>query len=270
MISFEVLTLFPDIFRSFLAESLLAKAAKKGLISVNLVNVRDFTFDRHRTADDRPYGGGPGMVLKAEPVALALESILSGEAPRPLIAHLTPSGRTLDQALVRSLAQEPRIALICGRYEGLDQRVIDRFVDLELSVGDYVLNGGEVPAMAVIEAVARLIPGFLGHPESSRDESHGYGLLEGPLYTRPRVWRGEAVPDILLSGNHAQIAAFRLAESVAKTRRVRPGLLENPGLVDDVARALGEAPQGGKIKAQCPPGPGQGGEARVTPCPRKK
>ncbi|MDR2300551.1 MAG: tRNA (guanosine(37)-N1)-methyltransferase TrmD [Deltaproteobacteria bacterium] len=225
-----------------MAESLLAKAIKKGLLAVNLVNIRDFTFDRHRTADDRPYGGGPGMVLKAEPVALALEAVLAKGGPKPLIAHLTPSGQTLNQALVRELATKERIALICGRYEGVDQRVINRFAEMELSVGDYVLNGGEVPAMTVIEATARLIPGFLGHPESTLDESHGYGLLEYPLYTRPRIWRSDAVPEILLSGNHAQIAAFRLAEAVAKTRRVRPELMDNPNLVDQVAKALGDGP----------------------------
>ncbi|MDR2387035.1 MAG: tRNA (guanosine(37)-N1)-methyltransferase TrmD [Deltaproteobacteria bacterium] len=248
MIEYVVLSLFPDIFASFLAESLLAKAIKKGLLSVDLVNIRDFTFDRHRTADDRPYGGGPGMVLKAEPVALALEAVLAKAGPKPLIAHLSPSGQTLNQALVRELASRERIVLICGRYEGLDQRVINQFVDLELSVGDYVLNGGEVPAMTVIEATARLIPGFLGHPESSRDESHGYGLLEYPLYTRPRIWRGAQVPEILLSGNHAQIAAFRLAEAVAKTRLVRPELMANPNLVDEVARALGRSEKSPKAK----------------------
>ncbi|MDR1308375.1 MAG: tRNA (guanosine(37)-N1)-methyltransferase TrmD [Deltaproteobacteria bacterium] len=236
---FEVLTLFPDIFKSFLAESLLAKALAKGLVSVELVNIRDFAHDRHRTADDRPYGGGPGMVLKAEPVALALESLLSSGGPRPLVINLTPSGRLLDQALVRRLSGERRLILICGRYEGIDQRVLDRFVDLELSVGDYVLNGGEVPAMAIMEAVSRLIPGFLGRPESSEDESHSYGLLEYPLYTRPRQWRGLEVPGILLSGHHAQVAAFRLAEAVGKTRSIRPELLEDPGLVERVAEVLG-------------------------------
>ncbi|MDR1677628.1 MAG: tRNA (guanosine(37)-N1)-methyltransferase TrmD [Deltaproteobacteria bacterium] len=235
---FEVLTLFPDIFKSFLGESMLAKALAKGLLSVDLINIRDFTFDRHRTADDRPYGGGPGMVLKAEPVALALESLLAQADPAPLVIHLTPSGKLLNHSIVRSLARQERLILICGRYEGIDQRVIDQFADLELSVGDYVLNGGEVPAMVIIEATARLLPGFLGRLESSRDESHSYGLLEYPLYTRPKIWRNQEVPDILLSGHHAQVTAYRLAEAMAKTRQIRPEFLDNPNLVEEAAQAL--------------------------------
>jgi tRNA (guanine37-N1)-methyltransferase len=250
---FEVLTLFPDIFKSFLAEALLAKALAKGLVSVDLVDVRDFAFDRHRTADDRPYGGGPGMVMKAEPVALALESLLGKGGPKPLVINLTPSGRLLDQAMVSRLAGRERLILLCGRYEGIDQRVIDLHVDLELSLGDYVLNGGEVPAMALIEAVSRLLPGFLGRPESSADESHSYGLLEYPLYTRPRRWRGLDVPGILLSGHHAQVAAFRLAEAVAKTRAVRPELLDDPDLVGRAAEILGGA--GSALRAKAPKAP---------------
>ncbi|MDR1545510.1 MAG: tRNA (guanosine(37)-N1)-methyltransferase TrmD [Deltaproteobacteria bacterium] len=229
---FDILTLFPGIFASFLSESLLAKGLAKGLLSVNLVDIRDFCLDRRRAADDRPYGGGPGMVLKPEPLALALDSVLAAPGPRPLIVHLTPSGRLLNQALVRELAGRPRLALICGRYEGIDQRVFDVYGDLEISVGDYVVNGGEVPAMLLIEALVRLIPGFLGHEESSLDESHSRGLLEGPIYTRPRVWRGREVPGLLLTGHHAQAAAFRLAEAVAKTKAVRPELLDDPRLTD--------------------------------------
>jgi tRNA (guanine37-N1)-methyltransferase len=256
MADFAVLTLFPRLFDSFLAESLLAKAIAKGLTAVEIIDVRDYCFDRHRTADDRPYGGGPGMVIMAEPLALALEALLARGGPKPLVVHLTPSGRTLNQELVRSLAKQEKIALVCGRYEGIDQRFVDSFVDLEISVGDYVLNGGEVPAMAIIEATARLLPGFMGHPGSTLDESHGYGLLEHPLYTRPQVWRGQAVPDILLSGNHAQISAFRLSEAVAKTRLVRPELLDNPNLVDQVAQALdGKRPEKPPKAAKTPPGP---------------
>ncbi|MDR0355552.1 MAG: tRNA (guanosine(37)-N1)-methyltransferase TrmD [Deltaproteobacteria bacterium] len=235
---FEILTLFPDIFSSFLAESLIAKALGKKLIQVELVNIRDFADDRRRTADDRPFGGGPGMVLKPQPLALALDSRLNSPGPKPLVVNLTPSGRLLDQNLVRSLAQNERIILICGRYEGVDQRVIDLYADMELSIGDYVLNGGEVPAMVVIEAVSRLTPGFMGKTQSLLDESHSYGLLEAPVYTRPRLFRGMDVPEQLLSGHHAQIAAFRLAEAVAKTREVRPELLDRPGLVEETARAF--------------------------------
>ncbi|MDR1657328.1 MAG: tRNA (guanosine(37)-N1)-methyltransferase TrmD [Deltaproteobacteria bacterium] len=227
---FDVLTLFPAIFDSFLTQSLLAKALTKGIITVNLINIRDFTSDRHRTADDRPYGGGPGMVLKPEPLGLALESVLAQAPPQRLVINLTPSGRQLDQDLVRELSARPRLILLCGRYEGIDQRVLDVYSNLELSIGDYVLNGGEVPAMVLIEALSRLIAGFLGDEESLLDESYSSGLLEYPHYTRPRVWRNLAVPEILVSGNHAQVAAFRLAEAVAKTRARRPDLLASPDL----------------------------------------
>jgi tRNA (guanine37-N1)-methyltransferase len=232
---FDILTLFPALFASFLSESLMAKGLAKGLLSVNLVDVRNFCFDRHRSADDRPFGGGPGMVLKPEPLALAIESLKDGPGPGPRVIHLTPSGRLLNQAVVRELASRERLALICGRYEGVDQRVLDLYADEEISIGDYVVNGGEVPAMALMEALARLIPGFLGREESSIDDSHGLGLLEGPCYTRPRVWRGRTVPAILLSGHHAQVATYRLAENFAKTKASRPELLDEANLIEAAA-----------------------------------
>ncbi|MDR2140184.1 MAG: tRNA (guanosine(37)-N1)-methyltransferase TrmD [Deltaproteobacteria bacterium] len=235
---FEVLSIFPGLFASFLAESLLAKAQAKGLLTVNLIDIRDFTSDPHRTVDDRPYGGGPGMVLKPEPVTLALESLLMpGEEP-PRVIYLTPSGTLFNQKMARELSELPRLALVCGRYEGLDQRFIDLFVDQEISIGDYVVNGGEVPAMVVIEAVARLLPGFLGQNESLVEESHSHGLLEHPHYTRPPVFRGRAVPKILLSGHHAQIAAYRLAEALAKTKDSRPDLWSRPELLEETVAAL--------------------------------
>jgi tRNA (guanine37-N1)-methyltransferase len=236
---FDVVTLFPEIFASFLGQSLLAKALTKGLLTVNIVNIRNFTHDRHQTADDRPYGGGPGMVLKPEPVAEALDQLLDQGGPKPLIINLTPSGKLLNQGLIKTLSTQERLTLICGRYEGIDQRVLDIYVDMELSIGDYVVNGGEVPAMVLIEALARTVPGFLGSDQSIVEESHSHGLLEHPVYTRPPVFRNLAVPSILLSGNHAQVAAFRLAEAVAKTRAVRPELLERPELVDETASVLG-------------------------------
>jgi tRNA (guanine37-N1)-methyltransferase len=235
---FDVLTIFPGLFASFLAESLLAKAILKGLVAVNLVNPRDFAKDRRRTVDDRPYGGGPGMVMSPEPLALALESILKTTEPKPYVAALTPSGQPLCQKKVKSLAQKARIVLVCGRYEGLDQRFLDLFADEEISIGDFVVSGGEVPAMLVIEAVSRLIPGFLGKNESLVEESHSYGLLEHPHYTRPPVFRGLAVPKILLSGHHAQVAAYRLAEAMAKTRAVRPDLLARPEFEEEALAAL--------------------------------
>jgi tRNA (guanine37-N1)-methyltransferase len=236
---FDVLTIFPGLFASFLAESLLAKALAKGLLTVNLIDLRDFTSDPHRTVDDRPYGGGPGMVMKPEPLALALESRLKASQEPARVIYLTPAGHTLTQKKLRQLATLPKIALVCGRYEGMDQRFLDLMVDEELSIGDYVLNGGEVPAMVVIEAVARLLPGFLGQGESLIEESHSHGLLEHPHYTRPPVFRGLAVPQILLSGHHAQVAAYRLGESMAKTRRVRPDLLARPELEAETVAVLG-------------------------------
>ncbi|MDR1606939.1 MAG: tRNA (guanosine(37)-N1)-methyltransferase TrmD [Deltaproteobacteria bacterium] len=236
---FDVLTIFPGLFSSFLAESLLAKALAKGLLTVNLIDIRDFTNDTHRTVDDRPYGGGPGMVMKPEPLTLALESILKSSEPRPKTICLSPSGPTLNQKMVRQLASLPRIILICGRYEGIDQRFLDLFAIEELSIGDYVLNGGEVPAMALIESISRLIPGFLGKDESLIEESHSHGLLEHPHYTRPPEFRGLTVPQILLSGHHAQVAAYRLAEAMAKTRAIRPDLLARPELEEETVAALG-------------------------------
>ncbi|MDR3204976.1 MAG: tRNA (guanosine(37)-N1)-methyltransferase TrmD [Deltaproteobacteria bacterium] len=228
----EILTIFPDIFSSFLSESLLAKALAKGLLTVDLINIRDFTHDRHRTVDDRPYGGGPGMVIKPEPLSEAIDSRLALGGPKPFIINLTPSGRLLEQVLVGQLAQKERLMLICGRYEGVDQRVLDLYSDMDLSIGDYVLNGGEVPAMVLIEAMARLIPGFLSDSSSVQDDSHSYGLLEHPLYTRPRVFRSLSVPPVLLSGHHAQVAAYRLGEAMAKTRAVRPDLLEKKDVME--------------------------------------
>jgi tRNA (guanine37-N1)-methyltransferase len=235
---FDVLTLFPEIFRSYLSESLLAKAIERDLIRVDVVDIRGFAQGKHRQADDRPFGGGAGMVMMAEPLALAIESRLSLDGPRPLVISLSPSGRLLDQRLVQRLAGQERLLLICGRYEGVDQRVLDLHAHMEISIGDYVLSGGEVPAMAIIEAVSRLIPGYMGKSESTLEESHSYGLLEYPLYTRPRIWRGKEAPTILFTGHHAQIAAWRLAEAVEKTKKVRPELLERPELEEELLTAL--------------------------------
>jgi tRNA (guanine37-N1)-methyltransferase len=253
----DVLTLFPEIFDSFLSQSLLAKALAKNLLTVNILDIRAHAKGPHRTADDRPYGGGPGMVLKPEPLAGALDALLGSAKDRPLIINLTPSGRLFTQDLARELSEKSRLALICGRYEGIDQRALDLYADLHLSIGDYVLSGGEVPAMVVIEAVARLIPGFMGREDSPLEESHGYGLLEHPIYTRPRVWRGLSVPKVLLSGDHAQIAAFRLAESVDRTRKTRPELLERADLPERLAKVLERpgAPLEGKRRGAGGPRP---------------
>ncbi|MDR2352905.1 MAG: tRNA (guanosine(37)-N1)-methyltransferase TrmD [Deltaproteobacteria bacterium] len=222
---FDILTIFPEIFRSFLAESLISRAIENKLLNVNLVNFRDFTTDKHHTVDDRPYGGGPGMVLKPEPLAQALD-LLIATPPHPYVINLSPAGKLLNQSLVNLLSKRPRLILICGRYEGIDQRINDLYVNLNLSIGDYVLNGGEVPAMVVMEAIMRKIPGFLGEVQSTEEESFSDGLLEYPQYTRPQVFKTLEVPKILLSGNHREIMHYRQKEALARTLQDRPDLLD--------------------------------------------
>lgn len=207
---FDVLTLFPSLFDGFLSESILSRAIERGFVEVNRWDIRDWAEGKHKQVDDRPFGGGPGMVLMAPPVVAAVEAVqAAGERPGRLIA-LTPQGRRLDQPLVRELAAETRLVLLCGRYEGFDERILETLKPEALSVGDYILSGGEVPAMVVIDAVMRLLPGVLGDAESAVDESFGPdGGLEYPHYTRPREFRGLTVPEILLSGDHAAIARWR-------------------------------------------------------------
>lgn len=220
----DVLTIFPGIFESPLGESLLGKAIESGVLDVRVHDIREHTTDRHRQVDDESYGGGPGMVMKPEPVFSAVES-LGGGAKRVLL--LSPAGRRLDQELVRELAAEPWLVLICGRYEGVDERVAEGLPAEEISVGDYVLSGGEVPALVVLEAVTRLVPGVIGREESHERDSFGAdGLLDHPHYTRPAEFRGMSVPEILLSGDHAAIERWRREAALEKTRRNRPDLLE--------------------------------------------
>ncbi|MDR1044662.1 MAG: tRNA (guanosine(37)-N1)-methyltransferase TrmD [Candidatus Adiutrix sp.] len=234
---FDVITIFPELFASFLSESLMAKAIEKKIIEVRLSSPRDFTSDRHHTADDRPYGGGPGMVLKPEPMAAAIEAVSRGPA-RPWRIFLSPSGTRLNQSRVRELSRLDSLILICGRYEGLDQRVIDLLADEEISIGDYVVNGGEVPAMVLMEAVARLLPGFMGKSQSAEEESHQGGLLEYPHYTRPPEFRGFLVPEPLLSGNHKAVREWRLKRALAKTLALRPELLAGADLSAEALKAL--------------------------------
>ena len=210
LIRFDVLTLFPALFEGFLGESILSRAIARGLVEVNRWDVRDWAEGKHRQVDDRPFGGGPGMVLMAPPVVAAVEAVRGlAEPPGRLIA-LTPSGRRLDQGWVTELAGEPRLVLLCGRYEGFDERIVETLKPELLSIGDYVVSGGEVPAMVVIDAVMRLLPGVLGDADSAVDESFGPdGGLEYPQYTRPREFRGSEVPEILLGGDHAAIARWR-------------------------------------------------------------
>ena len=207
---FDLLTLFPGLFDGFLGESILKRAIARGLVAVERWDIRDWAEGKHKQVDDRPFGGGPGMVLMAPPVVAAVESVRTKAEPPGRLIALTPQGRRLDQARVGELAREPRLVLLCGRYEGFDERIFETLAPEPLSIGDYVLSGGEVAAMVVIDAVMRLIPGVLGHAGSALDESFGPdGGLEYPHYTRPRAFRGRDVPDLLLSGDHAAIARWR-------------------------------------------------------------
>lgn len=236
MLRIDVISIFPGIFEPFLNQSMVQIARAGGFLEVTVHDLRDWTTDRHRTVDDAPYGGGPGMVMRPEPLVGAIEALAGPKGPdrRSHVALLSPQGRRLDQARVGELAREPQLTLVCGRYEGVDQRAIDAAVDEELSIGDYVLSGGEVPAMAVIEAVTRLIPGVLGNPESTVSESFQGGLLEGPQYTRPAVFRGLEVPEVLRSGDHAAVARWRAEQARERTRRRRPDLL--PGALGEEER----------------------------------
>lgn len=230
---FEVFTLLPEVFSPYLQSSILLRAQERQLITVRLHNIRDFTHDRHHTTDDVPYGGGGGMIMKPEPVFEAVETILgfgaSETKPCPVIL-LTPQGRVLDQQVARELSNHDRLALICGRYEGVDERIRTGLATHEISVGDYVLTGGELPALILIDAVARLLPGALGDPDGATTDSHNGGLLEHPHFTRPANFRGESVPEVLLSGDHARIAAWRREQSLLRTLQRRPDLLATASL----------------------------------------
>jgi tRNA (guanine37-N1)-methyltransferase len=217
-IRFDVLTLFPDLFSGYLSQSLLKLAIQAGLVQVYLWNIRDWTADKHQRVDDRPFGGGPGMVMMAQPVVDCVEAVRAKAEPPGRLLMMTPAGRRLDQRLVEELAAEPRLLLLCGRYEGFDDRIRQVLNPTEVSIGDYVCNGGEVPAMAVIDTTIRLIPGVLGDEGSAADDSHSEpGRLEYPQYTRPRTYRGLDVPDVLLGGNHQAIAAWRREQSAKRS-----------------------------------------------------
>ena len=222
MLRFDILTLFPGMFVGPLTESILKRAQQAGRIAIGLHNIRDWATDRHRTADDAPYGGGAGMVMKAEPLAAAIRAVV-GEGASPVIL-LTPDGERFTQAIAHELAQEERLVLVCGHYEGLDERAREALVTRELSIGDYVLTGGELAAMVVVDAVARLVPGVID-AESTAEESHSDGLLEYPHYTRPAVWEGRPVPPVLVSGHHGEVARWRRRERLRRTLARRPDLL---------------------------------------------
>ena len=242
---FEVFTLLPDVFPPYLESSILQRARQRGLIDVHVHNIRDYTHDRHHTTDDTPYGGGGGMVMKPEPVFEAVETALgltSGQTqPSPVgdarqgipVILLTPQGRVFTQRVAEELSAHERIALLCGRYEGVDERIREHLVTDEISVGDYVLTGGEIPALMIIDAISRLIPGVLGDPTGAEDDSHSMGLLEYPHYTRPPEFRDWQVPDILLSGDHGKIEKWRREQALIRTLKRRPDLLEKAELSEE-------------------------------------
>ena len=231
---FEVFTLLPEVFPPYLESSILQRARQRGLMDVRVHNIRDYTHDKHHTTDDTPYGGGGGMVMKPEPVFEAVESILGSRVesqpiPVPIIL-MTPQGRIFTQRVAEELSGYERIALICGRYEGVDERIRQYLVTDEISIGDYVLTGGELPALLIIDAVSRLIPGVLGDPDGAADDSHSMGLLEYPHYTRPPEFRGWTAPEVLLSGDHAKIEKWRREQAIVRTLERRPDILEKAEL----------------------------------------
>jgi tRNA (guanine37-N1)-methyltransferase len=228
---FDILTLFPGLFSGVFDDSIVKRAVESGLVTIALHNIRDYATDKHHVTDDVPYAGGGGMVMKPEPIFAAVESVLRDEGvptardgPTQVVL-LTPAGRLFNQSLARQLAGRQRVVLICGRYEGVDERVREHLVTDEISVGDYVLSGGEIPAMVIVEAVTRLLPGALGDPLATLQDSHAGGLLEHPHYTRPAMFRGWTVPEILLSGHHAQVERWRRQQSLLRTAQRRPDLL---------------------------------------------
>lgn len=222
---FDIFTLFPEVFQPYIEASMIKRARQNNLLEIDLHNIRDWTTDRHHTTDDTPYGGGGGMVMKPEPVFAAVESVLGEKSNIPVIL-MTPQGRLFNQQIARELSTIPRVALLCGHYEGLDERVREHLVTDEISIGDYVLTGGELPALVILDAISRHLPGVLGDPTGAEDDSHASGLLEYPHYTRPPIFRDWSVPEILLSGNHAAIEKWRKEQSIKRTQEKRPDLFE--------------------------------------------
>lgn len=234
---FEILTLFPDMFAGPFDESIIRRAVERGLIDIRLHNIRDYAVDKHRTVDDAPYGGGAGMVMKPEPLAACIEKVAI-ERPAARVIMTSPQGKPFNQSLAERLAREEELVIICGRYEGIDERVRELFVDEEISLGDFVLTGGEIAAMVIVDAVTRLIPGVLGSDASAADDSFSDGLLEYPQYTRPPEFRELAVPDTLLSGNHQEIARWRRRMALQRTAQRRPELLASARLTEDDRKYL--------------------------------
>ena len=223
---FDILTLFPEMFDGVLGTSILKRATEKGILEFNTINIRDFADNKHNRVDDTPYGGGRGMVMQAPPIYSAYESIEKARGKKPHLIYMSPKGKVLTQSDAIRLSKMDNIAILCGHYEGVDERIIEEIVDEQISIGDYVLTGGELPAMVLIDTISRMIEGVLSNEESFTDESHFNGLLEYPHYTRPFEFHGMKVPDVLLSGNHAEIEKWRKAKSIETTKKYRPDLLK--------------------------------------------
>ncbi len=226
----DILTLFPEMFDAVLNNSIIGRAVENGILEINCVQIRDFAFNKHRQVDDYPYGGGQGMVMQAEPIYLAYMSVCEGLDYKPLTIYMSPQGKTFRQSTAKRLARKKHIVILCGHYEGVDQRILDEIVDAEISMGDFVLTGGEIAAMAVVDATARMIPGVLACEEAFADESHFSGLLEYPQYTRPAEWHGKSVPEVLMNGNHKLIQEWKRQAAIETTYRKRRGMLSKANL----------------------------------------
>ena len=226
----DILTLFPEMCEAVLGESIIGRARENGLVEINCTNIRDFSKDKHNRVDDAPYGGGMGMVMQTQPIYDCYESLCNEIGKTPKLIYMSPQGRVLTQDKVKELAKEENIAILCGHYEGVDERVIEEIVDEEISIGDYVLTGGELPALILADSISRMLPGVLANEEAFSEESHFSSLLEYPQYTRPPEWRGKKVPDVLLSGHHGNIEKWRRQQSLKRTKERRPDMLENAEL----------------------------------------
>lgn len=238
MIRFDVLTLFPDMFRAVLGDSIINRAVEKGIIELNFIDIRDFTENKHRKVDDYPYSGGGGMLMAAQPIYDAYQSIAKDLDYKPFTVYMSPQGKVFNQKMAVELAEYKHIVILCGHYEGVDQRALDMIADAEISLGDFVLTGGEIPAMAVIDAVSRMIPGVLANENSYSDESHFSGLLEYPQYTRPEEFMGVKIPEVLISGHHANINKWKRQEALRNTLKKRPDLLEKAELSEEDIKFL--------------------------------
>lgn len=241
MMRIDFITLFPEMCRAVMDESVIGRAQKSGALQVNCHQLRDFAFDKHKRVDDTTYGGGMGMLMKAEPIALCYEDICKQTETKPHFIYMSPQGKTLTQQRIKELAKLDNICILCGHYEGVDQRVLDEFIDEEISIGDYVLTGGELPALVLADAVARLVPGVLSNNECFTEESHFNGLLEYPQYTKPIEWRGKQVPEVLYSGHHANVDKWRRENSLLNTAKKRPEMLKSAELSDNDKRILKDA-----------------------------